>query len=170
MRRLGAALSWPLRRIGAAGPLLGRGIQSVGKGVGGLGRRGRALAQGVAARRNQQSGGGGGDSSSGKGNANKSSSSSRRSISSRETNGLDENNGSLDGKGSSSSVNQSSEAGEGGDSAGSSGSSNYVSPLEEESVQTTATATAEETSAPAAEIPEEPTSQAAIKGEDKSGA
>ena len=54
MRRLGAALSWPLRRIGAAGPLLGRGIQSVGKGVGGLGRRGRALAQGVAARRNQQ--------------------------------------------------------------------------------------------------------------------
>jgi len=168
VRRLGAALSWPLRRIGAAGPLLGRGIQSVGKGVGGLGRRGRALAQGVAARRNQQSGGGGGDSS-GKGNANKSSSSSRRSIS-RETNGLDENNGSLDGKGSSSSVNQSSEAGEGGDSAGSSGSSNYVSPLEEESVQTTATATAEETSAPAAEIPEEPTSQAAIKGEDKSGA
>ena len=168
MRRLGAALSWPLRRIGAAGPLLGRGIQSVGKGVGGLGRRGRALAQGVAARRNQQSGGGGGDSS-GKGNANKSSSSSRRSIS-RETNGLDENNGSLDGKGSSSSVNQSSEAGEGGDSAGSSGSSNNVSPLEEESVQTTATATAEETSAPAAEIPEEPTSQAAIKGEDKSGA
>lgn len=168
MRRLGAALSWPLRRIGAAGPLLGRGIQSVGKGVGGLGRRGRALAQGVAARRNQQSGGGGGDSS-GKGNANKSSSSSRRSIS-RETNGLDENNGSLDGKGSSSSINQSSEAGEGGDSAGSSGSSNYVSPLEEESVQTTATATAEETSAPAAEIPEEPTSQAAIKGEDKSGA
>ena len=168
MRRLGAALSWPLRRIGAAGPLLGRGIQSVGKGVGGLGRRGRALAQGVAARRNQQSGGGGGDSS-GKGNGNKSSSSSRRS-SSRETNGLDENNGSLDGKGSSSSVNQSSEAGEGGDSAGSSGSSNYVSPLEEESVQTTATATAEETSAPAAEIPEEPTSQAAIKGEDKSGA
>ena len=169
MRRLGAALSWPLRRIGAAGPLLGRGIQSVGKGVGGLGRRGRALAQGVAARRNQQSGGGGG-SSSGKGNANKSSSSSRRRSSSRETNGLDENNGSLDGKGSSSSVNQSSEAGEGGDSAGSSGSSNYVSPLEEESVQTTATATAEETSAPAAEIPEEPTSQAAIKGEDKSGA
>ena len=168
MRRLGAALSWPLRRIGAAGPLLGRGIQSVGKGVGGLGRRGRALAQGVAARRNQQSGGGGGDSS-GKGNANKSSSSSRRSIS-RETNGLDENNGSLDGKGSSSSINQSSEAGEGGDSAGSSCSSNYVSPLEEESVQTTATATAEETSAPAAEIPEEPTSQAAIKGEDKSGA
>jgi len=168
VRRLGAALSWPLRRIGAAGPLLGRGIQSVGKGVGGLGRRGRALAQGVAARRNQQSGGGGGDSS-GKGNANKSSSSSRRSIS-RETNGLDENNGSLDGKGSSSSINQSSEAGEGGDSAGSSGSSNYVSPLEEESVQTTATATAEETSAPAAEIPEEPTSQAAIKGEDKSGA
>jgi len=133
-----------------------------------LGRRGRALAQGVAARRNQQSGGGGGDSS-GKGNANKSSSSSRRSIS-RETNGLDENNGSLDGKGSSSSINQSSEAGEGGDSAGSSCSSNYVSPLEEESVQTTATATAEETSAPAAEIPEEPTSQAAIKGEDKSGA
>jgi len=169
VRRLGAALSWPLRRIGAAGPLLGRGIQSVGKGVGGLGRRGRALAQGVAARRNQQSGGGGGDSS-GKGNANKSSSSSRRRSSSRETNGLDENNGSLDGKGSSSSVNQSSEAGEGGDSAGSSGSSNYVSPLEEESVQTTATATAEETSAPAAEIPEEPTSQAAIKGEDKSGA
>jgi len=168
VRRLGAALSWPLRRIGAAGPLLGRGIQSVGKGVGGLGRRGRALAQGVAARRNQQSGGGGGDSS-GKGNGNKSSSSSRRSIS-RETNGLDENNGSLDGKGSSSSINQSSEAGEGGDSAGSSCSSNNVSPLEEESVQTTATATAEETSAPAAEIPEEPTSQAAIKGEDKSGA
>jgi hypothetical protein len=122
----------------------------------------------VAARRNQQSGGGGGDSS-GKGNGNKSSSSSRRSIS-RETNGLDENNGSLDGKGSSSSITQSSEAGEGGDSAGSSCSSNYVSPLEEESVQTTATATAEETSAPAAEIPEEPTSQAAIKGEDKSGA
>ena len=170
MRRLGAALSWPLRRIGAAGPLLGRGIQSVGKGVGGLGRRGRALAQGVAARRNQQSGGGGGGSSSGKGNGNKSSSSSRRRSISRETNGLDENNGSLDGKGSSSSVNQSSEAGEGGDSAGSSCSSNYVSPLEEESVQTTATATAEETSAPAAEIPEEPTSQAAIKGEDKSGA
>ena len=170
MRRLGAALSWPLRRIGAAGPLLGRGIQSVGKGVGGLGRRGRALAQGVAARRNQQSGGGGGGSSSGKGNGNKSSSSSSRRSISRETNGLDENNGSLDGKGSSSSVNQSSEAGEGGDSAGSSGSSNYVSPLEEESVQTTATATAEETSAPAAEIPEEPTSQAAIKGEDKSGA
>jgi len=146
VRRLGAALSWPLRRIGAAGPLLGRGIQSVGKGVGGLGRRGRALAQGVAARRNQQ----GSSTGSGVG----SDISSGSSGIDNDCNGNSSPETRLDTRGRSVSIQGN------GSSSGSSGSA---------TLKLEATATApDDTAAPMGDISPESTSKATAKVDDRS--